>query len=450
LRLLNKSRAFLAGTWGLWAVFSLILISCPLNLPEKVQIKANPSLYMPVGNLLGDEKKDLGGLDELTKLKIGSSDENTPVYDYQGPEYGDTKVIMVVMKNLADEDFSSLATDLDTMISNVETAPSGSPSPFPHTITGMPSISPGTNDGIDLSDLFGTDGFLEGYPGLEFRSVPAYLYINGPARIFQDDNVNIVLEFKDSSSSPLQTEKRAVEPLALPALPALPAPPADPEPVTFTLPKPGKAIELAKIFNDAPAGLKVELNVTVGGITVDNLGELKELSAQFKSTHLTAHLVLLLPFQFTAAKPVPVMAGPDDPPNDKSAIPLVEGGGDLLGRGSGDDSMDEIMKNLGAISIEATVVNNLGINGFVLMLPKMPTESLPPGSLPLDHLGKINLSGKSMLTITKADLEHVPFSPALEIYLDGDFDIKRSPLPEEGAMTMSMAMILRTDIDMTL
>jgi hypothetical protein len=39
-------------------------------------------------------------------------------------------------------------------------------------------------------------------------------------------------------------------------------------------------------------------------------------------------------------------------------------------------------------------------------------------------------------------------SPALEIYLDGDFDIKRS-LPPEGAMTITMAVTLQTNIDMT-
>jgi hypothetical protein len=445
LRLLNKSRAFLAGTWGLWAVFSLILISCPLNLPEKVQIKASPSLYMPVGNLLDDKMKDLGGLDELTNLKIDSS------YDYQGPEYGDTKVIMVVMKDLANQPFTEVAAGLKATIAQEIASPF---LPFPYTID-MPEISPGTNEGIDLSAFFGMGnkgGVLKDYPGLEFRSVPAYLYINGPARIFRDGNVKMTLQFTEDSGEPLgepsdYPKDEPVEPLALPD-DLLAAPPGS---VIFTLPKPGKAIPLAGVFNKrpAPTGLKVKLDLKVGKITVDNLDELKELSAQFESTpNLTADLVFLLPFQFTTAKPVPVLAGPpDNLPNSKSAMQPF-GESDLLGRGDGDESMDEIMKNLGAISIEAAVVNNLGINGYVLMRREMPTSSLPKPK----ELGKINLSGKSMLTIVKADLEHVPFSPALEIYLDGDFDIKRKSSSEdsEAAMTMSMAMILRTDIDMTL
>jgi hypothetical protein len=421
LRLLNKSRAFLAGTWGLWAVFSLILISCPINLPEKVQIKASPSLYMPVGNLLGIKTKDLGGLDDLTtNLDIDSSDSNTLVYDYQGPEYGGTKVIMVVMK-LIEQSFESLVPGLNILLPAPYTTPknmfAGTPAP------------PGNN--IDLSKLLGV---LEDYPGLEFRSVPAYLYISGPARFFQDDNVHIELKFKDSSPKTLKTYDGAVEPLALPDLPAAPGP------VTFTLPKPGMVIPLEDIFNAAPAALKVEFGFDIGQITIKDSEEHSKFIDQLKKSPLTAHLVLLLPFQFRAAKPIPVLDGSD-------AMELVKGGGDLLGRGSGGDSMDEIMKNLGAISIETTVVNNLGINGYALMLKEMPTESLPPDAPLPKELGKINLSGKSMLTITKADLGEEYFSPVLEIYLEGDFDI---PLPEEGAMTMSMAMILRTDIDMTL
>jgi hypothetical protein len=125
---------------------------------------------------------------------------------------------------------------------------------------------------------------------------------------------------------------------------------------------------------------------------------------------------------------------------------LVDGGGDLLGRDGSGGSLDEIMQNLQSISVETTVVNNLGINGYVLMLREMPAPS--PASPPA-ALGKIDLSGKSVLTIARADLEQAPFSPALEIYLNGDFDIKRT-LPPEGAMTMNMALILRTAVDMTL
>jgi hypothetical protein len=432
----------------LWAVFSLVLISCPLNLPEQVRIKASPSLYMPVGDPLGAELGALtSGLGKLTNLSINPAGSGAAlIYDYQGPEYGDARVVMVVMKDLANQSFVTVADGLDVLID----AEMASPVPilsFPYTIP-IPPIPQGANDGIDLSALLGSGGVLKDYPGLEFRSVPAYLYVNGPARIFRNGNVHIDLQFKDASNVPQGSPySGAVEPLALPGLPA------DPGPVVQTLPKPGAVIELAGIFNAAaaPAGLKAELGFTVGPVVVNNLDELKEISAQLRSTPLTADLVLLLPFQFRTASPIPVFAGPDvgnpappgSPPNP--AMGLINDGGDLLGRDSGGGSLDELMEGLRSISLEIVMVNNLGINGYVLMCREMPTTAAPNPA----ELGRINLSGKSVLTIARADLEQVPFSPALEIYLDGEFDIKRS-LPPEGAMAMNLAIVLRSTIDMTL
>jgi hypothetical protein len=180
-------------------------------------------------------------------------------------------------------------------------------------------------------------------------------------------------------------------------------------------------------------------------------------AAELSSTPLTAHLVLLLPFQFTTTVPIPVHAGPDytgiipppgvTPPPDP-AMPLIKGGDDLLGRnadGSG-GAMGDITENLKALIIDTTVVNNLGIAGYIKVLNKMPVY--PPDDPEPVELGKIKLTGKSSLPIPKAHLETAPFSPAMEIYLDGDFDINRS-LPPEGAMTMSMGIILQTNIDTT-
>jgi hypothetical protein len=110
--------------------------------------------------------------------------------------------------------------------------------------------------------------------------------------------------------------------------------------------------------------------------------------------------------------------------------------------------MDEVLTNLKALTLEITAANNLGIDGEVIMLNKMPT-SYPPPYTDIEELGTINLSGKSTVRIAKEVLDNYPFSPALEIYLKGDFDIKRS-LPDGKAMTMNMGIILKTDIDKTL
>jgi hypothetical protein len=434
----------------LGALCALALLSCPINIPEKVRLKAAPSLYMPLGSPLGDHLGDLtSGLGQLTDLEIGSSGDAL-VYDYRGPEYGDTRVVMVVMKDLVNESFATVADGLDVLIQGEEQAPGFIP--FPHKVD-LP-VSPGSNDGINLAGLFGTGGsggVLKDYPGLEFRSIPAYLYIDGPARIFQNGNVSIGLIFIDDTDadvgSPYHDE--GVDPVALPGFPAAPAP------VETTLsPKPGAFIELKDIFNDPnpPSGLKAQIDFTVGDITIGSLDELRGFAADLRSTPLSAHLVLLLPFQFTAADPIPVFAGPPVDPSDPNpaeapnpAMELISGGGDLLGRdGGGEGTMEDIMESVKSLSLETNVVNNLGINGYVMMLREMPSAANPKPP----EVGQINLSGTSSLTIAKADLDAVPFSPALEIYLNGDFDIKRS-LPEEGAMTMTMAVILRTDVDMT-
>jgi hypothetical protein len=369
------------------------------------------------------------------------------MYDYRGPEYEDTRVVMVVMKDLVNQDFDSVAAGLDALVQAAEQVPGAVTFPQP---VSFPASPPGTNDGIDLGNLFGSGGsggVLDDYPGLEFRSVPAYLYINGPARIFQNGNVSIDLAFIDSNNNSKGSPYAgAVDPVALPDLPPAPGP------VEKTLsPKSGTVIELAGIFNGKPDGLKAQLDFTVGPVTINSLNELRDFAAQLR-TPLSAHLVILLPFQFTVNKTtapdgIPVFAGPSaNPIGTDPAMELIPGGGDLLGRDSGDEdgTMADIMENLRSLSLEASVTNNLGINGYVKMLREMPGSA----NATTPELGRINLSGSSGLTIDKKDMETVPFSPALEIYLDGDFDIKRS-LPPEGAMTMTMAVILRTSIDTT-
>jgi hypothetical protein len=447
----KHARGKTAGRFSLGILFCLLCFSCPLNLPEQVRLKASPSLYMPVGNPMGTELGELtSGLGQLTSLDIGSNDTNTLIYDYQGPEYDDTRVIMVAME-VASVDIGGTGTPktVNTMVAEaiaLAEAAEKAGLPFPPVSLPLP-IPQGTNDGIDLSSLLGSGGVLKDYLGLEFRSVPAYLYINGPARIFQGGNVLITLEFKDGSNTPQGSPyKGTVVPTAFPSLPATPG-----AVVKSLSPKSGVSFELKDVFNGQSVGLKVEMGFAIGDITLNNLNELRAFARDLQIP-LTAHLILLLPFQFTVNKTkapngIPVFAGPSaNPIGTEPAMALIEGGGDLLGRdtGGGDGTMDDIMENLQSLSLEVSIVNNLGINGSIKMLKEMPTTTNPdPG-----EVGKINLSGKSAITINKSDLEPPPFSPALEIYLDGDFDIKRS-LPPEGAMTMDMAVILRTNIDMT-
>jgi hypothetical protein len=421
-------------------------------MPEKVRMKASPSIYMPLGDPLGDQLGALtDGLGKLTDLEIGSGGDSL-IYDYQGPEYGEARVIMAAMKNLTEQSFDDLAEFIDTLVNNpylFDTLPD--PAPFPKLpVPGAPDLpsSAGSDDGIDLSALLGSGGVLADYPGLKFRSVPAYLYIDGPARLFQDGNISIDLQFTDTAGAALMPpEHIIVSPVEFPNLPESGVA------VSALSPRSPVLIELKDIFNadPQPEGLKADITFNIGEILIPK-NELAAFAADLR-TPLTAHLILLLPFQFTTSVPIPVFAGPDwgdsppegSPPNP--AMELIPGGGDLLGRGGDDEdgTMSDIVKNLKSLSVEASVTNNLGINGYVKMLAAMPTTASPD---PRELEGSITLSGTSTLTILKSDLETPPFSPALAIYLEGDFDIKRS-LPPEGAMAMSMAIILRTNVDMT-
>ncbi|MDR1972844.1 MAG: hypothetical protein LBQ46_13095 [Treponema sp.] len=163
------------------AVLVLVLASC--KMPEQVRLKASPSIYLPIGDPLGSQLGGLGGLGALTTLHINSgSGSNADIYEYQGPEYGDTRVVMVVMRDLANYDFSGMAAGVASSPVGIDFGTGSFPLPSPTA----------TDNAIDLGGLFDTStGVLKDYPGLEFRSVPAYLYVNGPARLVNNGNISI-------------------------------------------------------------------------------------------------------------------------------------------------------------------------------------------------------------------------------------------------------------------
>ncbi|MDR3249301.1 MAG: hypothetical protein LBT39_11005 [Treponema sp.] len=427
---------------SLMAALSLLLVSCPFDFPEKIRLKASPGIYLPLGDPLESQFDLTGpnGLAQLTNLSIPPGGIGTDIYDYQGPEYGETRVVMAVMRDLALYDFTDAANALDLVLAAI-------PDPAMRPDLTFPAAGdyalppPSTEDGgIDLSGLF-TDIFDE-YPGLEFRSIPAYLYVDGPARLFAGGNVRIDFEFYDGATQITSGVPGQVT-VSKTALPVLPSPPG---PIQTLSPRP-QAIDLAGILNQSPDDLTVKVGFTIGTIQVPK-NQLASFAAELR-TPLAAHLVILLPFQLTATAPIPVFAGPTggSPPNP--AMELISGGKDLLGRSSGTDgAMEDILDNLASLTMQIKLVNNLGINGYIVMLDEMPTD-LPAARPPLDphELGKINLSGKSSVTITKDRLDTVPFSPALEVFLDGDFDIKRSF--SGPALSSTIGIILKTDIDTT-
>jgi hypothetical protein len=315
----------------------------------------------------------------------------------------------------------------------------------------MPGLTGGSNT-IDLSNLLGATGMVNNYPGLMLRSVPVYIYVDGPSTLFRDGNVAIDLVFDDPANTPphLLSEHKPVTATAFPNLPAATTSPAPLTVVSTLSPKSPVSLDLAGIFNQNPEGLEAGLALSISPAISIPKNKLRAFAAELRSTHLTAHLILLLPFQFTADKTlapngIPVFAGP----TGSLPSPAIElsPSGDLLGRTGSGGGLDEILDQLKALGLEVTVENNLGINGYASLLDVMP-DGL---NIPVE-LGKIKLSGKSTVMIPQAKLT-APFSPALAVYLEGDFDIKRS-LPGgvtlDKAIKMNMGVILKTDIDMIL
>jgi hypothetical protein len=291
------------------------------------------------------------------------------------------------------------------------------------------------------------------YRGLKFRSVPAYVYVSGPDRIFENGNVTVSIGALngDDHAAVLPgadlLSKQPVDPREFPVFPA-----SGNIPMTGTLsPKPETRFDLKDILNqdNPPEKLDFEYEISIGNITA-KYDDLPAIGEDFRGKPLSAILVLVLPFQFIAGEDIPVLSEKNTDP-DTGAIHLLEEGGDLFGRGSADDegegSVKDILERMQSLVIHVNIENNLGLAGYAPVYSARPNPGDPNENL----LGRMNLSGSSSIAVSKSRAVY-PFNIWVEMYLgEGqEFDIKRQAKgPAVPPLKLSLAVVIKTRIDET-
>jgi hypothetical protein len=418
------------GAAALPAVLSVIaaLLSlfagCPLTIPEKVRLKANPAIYLPLGSPdnFANINFDFG---KMAEVNVGAGGD-TVVCDYPG-EFPETRAFLAWTR-LVEHAFPSPAVP----------PPAGGVSvPVP-----IPVIPPGSTEGIDLTDL---QGLLEGYPGLQFRTVTGYLYFNGPATLLRKGDLSLDLTI-NNGTNPVKTGVFTLSPTSLPD----PLPQGDP--VTRPLsPKPEARIDLTGVLND-PANKKLNFEYSISSRPSIEIPpeDLPAFLEEF-NTPLTIYLAIVLPLWFTAPEPIPVLVADEASRPDSSAIATDEEGTDLFGREGGDasDTLQKMLNNMSSLGLNVSVTNNLGVGGFFTMNKGVrPVADRPSPLAPLDDaLGRIGLSGNSTVTLSKAEIEATnPFNPVFELFLEGDFDIPRAAAGRKP-LEMSLGVVVQTAID---
>ncbi|MDR2094949.1 MAG: hypothetical protein LBP76_05450 [Treponema sp.] len=426
---------------GQCVVISLLFLACPLYLPEKVQIKTEPAIYLPLGtpdSLQENMNFSLAGLAD-SKPALSPDNKEIALYDFQG-EYGDTRAFIIRMK--------LMEKNLGTVLDNPSPAPPGITPPDIKIDFEKAGISPidGTKKGFELKDI---QKILGEYEGLKFRSVPVYLYIQGPDRIFKNGNVTASITALDGTdnSAPLpDAELLSNQPVSPHAFPVFPD--SDDEPMLGTLsPKPETRFDLKDILNQdsPPAGLDFKYKINIGNITI-KYDELPAIREDFK-TPLSAILVLVLPYQFTAGQDIPILAEKNTDP-DAKAIHLLDEGKDLFGRNSADDESEsttkDMLERMQSLVIQVNVENNLGLAGYAPVYGARPDTDRAK-----KPLGRMPLSGPSSIAIPKSEVGY-PFNIWVEIYLEEgqDFDIKRpgkdSAVPP---LKFSLGIVVKTRIN---
>jgi hypothetical protein len=312
-------------------------------------------------------------------------------------------------------------------------------------------ISPmaGIRAGFELQEI---QSILGKYRGLKFRSVPVYVYVSGPDRIFENGNVTVSIGALngDDHTAPLPgadlLSKQPVSPHELPVFPA------SGNTMTGTLsPKPETSFDLKDILNqDNPPGkLDFEYEINIGNITAkyDDLPVIRE---DFQKRPLSAVLVVVLPFQFSAGEDIPILSERNTD-SESGAIHLLEEGEDLFGRSSADDegegSVKDVLERMQSLVIHVNIENNLGLAGYAPVYSARPNPGDPKENL----LGRMNLSGPSSIAVSKSRAVY-PFNIWVEIYLgEGqEFDIKRQAKdPSVPPLKLSLAVVVKTRIDET-
>jgi hypothetical protein len=432
---------------GQCIVVSLLFCACPFYLPEKAQIKTEPAIYLPLGNPDSlQEHMDLS-INDLAESKpaLAADGGEITLYDFQG-EYGDTRAFIIRIK-LVD---MYLGTVFDNLPPPLPVLPGVMPPDIEIDFAGA-GISPvtGIRAGFELKEI---QNILGKYRGLKFRSIPVYVYVSGPDRILENGNVTISIGALngDDHAAVLPgadlLSKQPVIPYEFPVFPD-----SEDIPMTGELsPKPETNFDLKDILNqdNPPEKLDFEYTINIGNITA-KYEDLPVIREDFQKP-LSAILVLVLPFQFTAGEDIPILSEKNTDP-DAGAIHLLEEGGDLFGRGSADDegtgSVKDVLERMQSLVIHVNIENNLGLAGYAPVYSARPNPGDPNENL----LGRMNLSGLSSIAVPKSRAVY-PFNIWVEMYLGKgqNFDIKR-PVedPDVLPLKLSLAVVVKTRVNET-
>jgi hypothetical protein len=386
-------------------------------------------------------------INDLAKSKpvLSADSEETVLYDFQG-EYGDTRAFIIRMKLME----IYLGTILDGLPPSPPALPGITPPDIEIDFAGA-GISPvaDVTPGFELKEI---QNILGKYNGLEFRSVPVYFYIQGPDRIFENGNITVGIKALngDNHAEVLPNadllSNQPVSPHAFPVFPD-----SEDIPMIGPLsPKPETGFDLKDILNqdNPPEKLDFEYKINIGNIRAkyDDLPAIRE---EFK-TPLSAVLVLVLPFQFSAGENIPILSERNADP-DTGAIHLLEEGKDLFGRNSADDESEsaakDVLERMQSLVIHANIENNLGLTGYAPVYGARTNPDDPKENL----LGAMDLSGSSSIAVPKSKIIY-PFNIWIEMYLkEGqNIDIKRQAEdPAILPLKLSLAVVVKTRINET-
>jgi hypothetical protein len=292
--------------------------------------------------------------------------------------------------------------------------------------------------------------------GLEFDKLPAYIYVNGPSVLLSGGPLQMTLEALklDETGKVIGNSEQLIspnDPVVFCPLPDFPESDGELIPVmpNQLSPTPETKFDLAALINACPQKLGFQYTIKSGEISIT-----RQEYADLKKESLSLDMVLIIPLKFNIKEEIPVLAGEGEKGDDGvgfagPAISISDT--DLFGRGGADDegSMGEVFKRLQSIALDVTVINDLGLNGYARMINGDST------------LGTLKLSGKSTIQMTRKQVETLPFSPKVAVYLSkGILAIKRTaktanspkPLPEDEApkpppLRILLAATIYTSID---
>jgi hypothetical protein len=417
-------------------LLSLLLPSCPLELPNGLQVIASPAVYLPLGGALLQDLDNLTfDLSGLANLGTGSfSGGGFDVRDYPGG-YPDTMAFAAIVE-LVNTNIAPDTSGLPPPFTNIDldNLPPGIPDSYPIPV---PQINyTGSDLSINVSALMDP---LEDYADLHFRSLNAYLYIDGPPSLFGGGNVKVTLKITPYNGTSAGTQKTLLNtaPVSNLRLPDLPAS----GPITEELRPRPSPIAMAPIFNARPTTeLKFEYEI----ITVDGSTDvpLKELLEHRK---ITAYLVLVMPLEFVVFDNMAIVVDSAGSSPGNAIIDITDAG-DLFGRSSGDSG--ELFDSMEYLALEAVVKNNLGLGGYVELNtgdPGTASATIPSPTA----LGRINLEGTSRVRISKTQMVVNPFQLWARVILEKgqNVDIKRQSTAATKPLEIHLGATLKTSIN---